>query len=231
MAEDLPDVYLRFREGTDPNSKPRVPGDSLDEAFPGKEGWLAITQFTFGFGWGGTDPNEAKLLDKIISGKATPKEKADYQKQQANKPKPDKKKQDDTFKAREFKFSRTCSPASIPLVEILRSGKEIPRVEVVVCRAAAAATPTKPKESKIPFLELWFEKVRLKECGVTTSKEDPISESVEFVFKVVRIATIWTDNATGQRQPGDPLYISFDFENTKGKLSWAKGDDGKDMEF
>jgi type VI protein secretion system component Hcp len=221
VADELPDVYLRF---LDKGNAPRIKGDSLDEAYPGKEGWLGITKFNFGFGWGGSEavgPSQ-KLTDKVLAGKATEKEKNEFKKQQQQTqvPKPETK-QDSTLKPDDFSFSRNCSPATIPLIEILRNGDEIEKVEVVVCRAAAAATPTKPKDAKIPFLQLLFEHVHLKQCDLSTARDDPASEDMKFKFKVVRLTTIWTDNATGKQEPGGELRISFDFGTTKGNVSWA----------
>ena len=66
MADNLPDVYLRFV-----GASPDIPGESLDAAYPAREGWLGIKEFNFGFGWsaGGTADNHEALTRKLASGK------------------------------------------------------------------------------------------------------------------------------------------------------------------
>src|SRR4051812_49411877 len=49
MADNLPDVYLKFTD-----SDPDIRGESMDAAYPADDGWLCLQSFNFGFGWGGT---------------------------------------------------------------------------------------------------------------------------------------------------------------------------------
>ena len=57
MADNLPDVYIRFMEG----ETPVIAGDSRDSEYNGKDGWLAIGGFNFGFGWGGSSNSASRL--------------------------------------------------------------------------------------------------------------------------------------------------------------------------
>ena len=75
---------------------------------------------------------------------------------------------------------------------------------------------------KIPFLHFIFEKVTLKKCSLSVTSDPVPTESIEFSFATVKMESVWTDNATGSREPGDPLSVFFDFKNQKGKTSWGE---------
>jgi type VI protein secretion system component Hcp len=228
VADNLPDVYLRFV-----GASPEIPGESLDAAYPASEGWLGIKEFNFGFGWsaGGTTDSHEGLTRKLASGKPlTDQEsrKLGDALNAKNAPTPAKSdKQEQALKADAFTFSRNPGPASVPLLKVLKeAGNPIPKAEVIVCRSAAQATVSAPKDAKIPFLELVLEKVTLKECNVSISKDSAPSENITFEFEKATIQTIWTDSATGEKATGGLLSVWFDFSNASGHVSWAEGEAG-----
>ncbi|HUR46978.1 MAG TPA: hypothetical protein VMZ27_13955 [Candidatus Saccharimonadales bacterium] len=233
MADNLPDVYLRFVGAT-----PDIPGESMDAAYPAKEGWLEIKEFDFGFGWNGSAAGGGAKHDaitkKLSTGKPLSAQEAD-ELSNALKPKEAEKdgkakKTDQALQPNPCTFSRSPGVASIPLLKVLRAGGDpIPKAEIIVCRASAEAlSPTEKdfKKAKIPFLQLVLERVTLVDCKMSIAKEDAPTESVEFKFYKATIQTIWTDNATGEKTAGGVLSAWFDFEKTEGHVSWAEGEAG-----
>jgi type VI protein secretion system component Hcp len=211
VADNLPDVYLRFVDVG-------IQGESMDAGYPGEEGWIGIKSFTFGFGWGGSD---AGGKEAPSGGKgATPAGKAPASSGKGAM----SGGKDGTLTPREFSFSKSPDVASNLLLEKCRNPSDsIPKVEVVVCRAAGVDdNPKIPKDAKIPFLRLVFEKVTLKKCSLAVSSDPVPAESVEFKFGKVTMETVWTDNATGTREPGEPLRVFFDFKEQKGTSSWGE---------
>ncbi len=237
MADNLPDVYLRFLDDVD-NQRlleddpgdpvtPLIVGDSLDAAYPGKEGWLGIKQFGFSFGWGGkkSDAKFEGLQKKVHANKATPQEHQEFDKLNAERGKGGTSgAEEGTLKPNPFSFSRNPSPATIPLLKQLRDGEpKIEKVQVIVCRAAGAGTPDTPKGSKVPFLMLILETIHLAKSEVTISKDEALSEHMEFEWKKATLATVWTDNATGKRTTGAPRTASFDTKDQE-----QDGDEGSE---
>lgn len=230
MADNLPDVYLRFV-----GANPDIPGESMDEAYPAKEGWLEIKEFDFGFGWNGSAASGSAKHDaitkKLSTGKPLSAQEAD-ELSNALKPKEAEKgtkskKTDQALQPNPCTFSRSPGPASISLLKVLRAGGDpIPKAEIIVCRAAAEATFKAGKDAKIPFLQLVLERVTILDCKMSIAKEDAPTESVEFKFYKATIQTIWTDNATGEKTTGGLLSAWFDFEKTEGHVSWAEGEAG-----
>jgi len=205
MGDNLPDVYLRF-EG--------IKGDCNDENHPGKfkqgerpngrkEGWMAISGFSFGFGWGSADTGDKKDKDK---------DDKDKDKKKKNKI---KKRTSGTLKPKEFSFSKAPNVTSKTLLDKCHDGEVIPLAEVEVCRAGGESG-----DEKIPFLRIIFEAVTLKKCSLSISNDPVPSESVEFKFKKVTMETIWTDNTTGQRILSEPRRVMWDFAGNSGKTSW-----------
>jgi hypothetical protein len=78
VADNLPDVYIRFLKASGNNPEAEIAGESLDAGYPGKEGWFGITEFSFGFGWGGgtadSGAREAALRDLAKGKKLTPEQ-------------------------------------------------------------------------------------------------------------------------------------------------------------
>jgi type VI protein secretion system component Hcp len=214
VADNLPDVYLRF-EG--------IKGGSMDSYHPGEaqpgdstlDGWIGIKGFSFGFGWGGSESADKDTGTKGAAPGAKPAPAA-------AKPAAKGAKAGGTLAAREFSFSKAPDVASNILLMKCKGSQEISKAEVVVCRAGGSELSAgKEKLVKIPFLHFIFEKVILKKCSLSVTSDPIPTESIEFKFATVKMESVWTDNATGKREPGDPLSVFFDFDNQKGKTSWG----------
>jgi hypothetical protein len=41
------------------------------------------------------------------------------------------------------------------------------------------------------------------------------SEEVQFEYSIVRMESLWTDNAIGDRKPSQPMKAGWDLENVK----------------
>ncbi len=212
MADNLPDVYLRF---ADAGGKCLIEGECLDEQHPGKDGWIGIEHFNFGFGWGGSEAaqSESSAGSAAHAGSsgtkstgATPAAKGSSTAGKGG-----------TLTPKEFSFSKAPDLTSNVLLLKCKDSEMIPKVEVVVCRYGGTGT-----EIKIPFLKLIFETVVLKKCSLSISTDPVPTESIDFKYAKVTMETIWTDNATGNREPGDPLRVWFDFDNQKGTSSWGE---------
>ena len=211
MADNLPDVYLRF-EG--------IKGESMDSIYPGEappgdsrqDGWMQIKSFTFGFGWGGTAAGGADPASKTKG--AAP----------AAAPVPAAAKgakAGGTLSPKEFSFSKAPDVASNELLLRCKGSKEISKAELMVCRAGGSLGSGRTEQVvKIPFLYFIFEKVLLKKCSLSVTGDPVPSETIEFKFASVRMETVWTDNATGKRETGGVLSVNFDFDQQKGKTSW-----------
>jgi type VI protein secretion system component Hcp len=213
---DLPDVYLRF-EG--------IKGECLDSGHPGdfakavtqnqsdlKEGWIGISRFSFGFGWGGSKDASANAQGAPPGGKgaatAGPSPKSAAKGASAGS-------KGGTLAPKEFSFSKSPNVASIPLVMKCYNGETIPKVEVEVCRYGGSG-----QNLKIPFLHLVFEEVQLVDCKLDLTDNALPSESVVFKFGKVTMETVWTDNETGDRVLSEPRRVIWDFDKQDGKTSW-----------
>jgi type VI protein secretion system component Hcp len=207
VADNLPDVYIRFLDDSS-TAKPLFDGDSQDAAYPGKgDGWITITEFGFGFGWGGS--NDSAGVTKAVIKEKDPESRLKALEEQ-NKAlqsqikttaagaqtngKGAPKKEEGTLKPKEFSFSRTPSGASTSLMKLCRRVEEIPKAELVVCRAAgmdfsmgSKGKDVKQiaKDAKIPFLRFIFEKIYLIKSSIAVTTSPTPSESIEFVFQTV----------------------------------------------
>jgi type VI protein secretion system component Hcp len=222
VADNLPDVYLRFIGGDETDPDIVIPGDSRDSYYNGSKGWFTITGFGFGFGWGGLrdTPKVVKPLGKDAAN--DPKEllrahnelvaqqSAGPQKSGAKAGTPEKKS--GQLAAEVFSFTRTPSLASVFLIKKADSMEEVPMVELVVCRAAGVTNSETIKQgSKIPFLRFVFERVLVTECDLSVTSAPVPEESVKFRFRKVQMETVWTDNETGQRVPGGINRVTYNF--------------------
>ncbi len=179
-----------------------------------QDGWMGIKGFTFGFGWGGSDSTETGAASGAKGAKPA-----------APAPKPAAKgaKAGGTLKAKDFSFSKAPDVSSNVLLMKCLGSQEIDKAEVVVCRSGGSElSGDKERALKIPFLHFIFEKVRLTKCSLSVTSDPVPTESIEFSFATVKMESVWTDNATGSREPGDPLSVFFDFKNQKGKTSWGE---------
>lgn len=227
MADNLPDVYIRFMEG----KTPVIDGDSLDNEYNGEDGWLAIGGFNFGFGWGGSSDSASRLAlpagtDPALARTLMERDRA-LQRTQQGQPAAspagagggaNTANQEGSLKPSDFKFSRAPSAASKLLVQTCREVKLIPQAELVVCRSAGDEYTVKGSGGvrlvKIPFLRLTFERLYLTGCELSVSSSPIPEESIEFVFEKVQMETVWTDNATGKRVSGGVNRVEYDFSKT-----------------
>ena len=52
--------------------------------------------------------------------------------------------------------------------------------------------------------------MRLKSCKLDLTDEERPSEDIEFEYDVVSMHSLWTDNATGDRKPEEPIRAGWD---------------------
>jgi type VI protein secretion system component Hcp len=206
VASDSPDVYLKFVGEED---KPFCQGDCTDEKHPGEDGWIQIRSFSFGFGAEQKDDAfESKTKDsKIKTPAQKDKEAAEKKAAEAKKAK-DRKSwgKSGPLNFDKFNFSKSTDRTSTRLIGLCHGGDDkIPMVLVEAVRYGGTGG-----DFKIPFVRLIFEKVRLKSCKLNLTNEDLPSEDVEFEYDVVKMECLWTDNATGDRRPEQPIRAGWD---------------------
>jgi len=237
---DLPDVYIRFT-GADP----KIRGESSDAAYPGKDGWLSIKSFSFGFGW--TDTSESSLEDmqKQLAAENSREKRIQIQEKISALQKKLREegsssgttgqngsKGDDAqqLKQRDFSFTRNPGVSSRDiLLHLKRGATEVLGADLVVCRAAGVELPDgTPKDAKTPFLRFKFAEVHLTKCQVQVSRDGAPTETVEFWYKEVTMETVWTDNETGSRLPGGTNKIHFRFDDKSDPEFVAAQDDDDD---
>ena len=213
MAGEIPDVYLRF-EGFE--------GECNDKKHPGKEGWITVKSFNFGFGMQGADSSTEESGDETPA--ATPNGAPANQNQNPNQnqaqnqatPQPRAKPKRPrrapmksgpmTFDC--ISFSKSSDLMSHALMEACHDGTEIPMVELHACRYGGGAD-----NEKVPFLHLVFEKVNLKSCKLNLATEGMPSEDIEFEYKKVEMKCMWTDNATGKPLTSQPITAGWDLQD------------------
>lgn len=232
MASDTADVYMRFDGSW--GGKP-LKGECTDERHPGefkegedkrnrKDGWIQIKKFGFGFGAG--DKSEASESKPALpsANEKDQKKRADALEQALLA----KTKKDKEAKAKDktkeewgksgplnfdkFTFSKGADRLSPVLVQMSHAGGyKIPTVEVEAVRYGGTG-----EDFKIPFLRLIFTNVYIKGCKLNMVAEEGLpSEDIEFEYDSVRMETLWTDNATGERMPGEPIKVGWDLPGQK----------------
>lgn len=197
MPEDLPDVYLRF-EGFE--------GECRDANHLGKDGWITIKSFSFGFGFDGSDEEPDATPTNGAPGKPNSPGKASAA-QKRKKPPPMKS---GPMNFDPISFSKSSDKMSIPLMEACHQGKEIPVVELEACRYGGALG-----DEKLPFLHMTFEKVHLKTCKLNLATEGLPSEDIDFQYEKVHFKCLWTDNATGNRLTSQPIGVGWNLGGQK----------------
>jgi type VI protein secretion system component Hcp len=206
MAEGSADIYAWFQglEG-DPD---RLKGESMDEDHPGEKGWIQIKKFNFGFGFGGKQSMLA-AKDPALKGKTVEelkKEIAEREKKKAAEAKKSEKKSAESWGksgALDFEkltFSKGSDLMSNRLMEICHSGKMIPKVIVVACRSGGEA-----RAKKIEFLRFIFDEVHVKNCKLNLANDGLPTEDLDCEYNVVKMETVWTDNAIGNRRESQPI--------------------------
>jgi type VI protein secretion system component Hcp len=217
VASGSADVYLKF-EGQW-GGKP-LKGDCMDERHPGEEGWIQVQEFEFGFGAG---DNADTFQVRTAAAKATTPEEIEKERNallaernallaETRKPKGEKSwGKSGPLDFDKFSFSKSTDRLSPILVEMSHGGDyKIPAVTVEAVRYGGTG-----EDFKIPFVRLIFENVYVKSCKLNLVNDEMPSEDVEFEFDVVRMETLWTDNATGNRMPSEPIRIGWNLPEQK----------------
>jgi type VI protein secretion system component Hcp len=202
MAGDIPDVYLRI-DG--------LQGECNDVNHSGDDGWITIKSFNFGFGFEGTDaqsePEEA--TDSTATG-TTATGPANAPRPHPAQPRPKPKKKAAKMKSGpmtfdRISFSKSSDETSTAIMQACHDGTEIDKVELHACRYGG---PTRAE--KLPFLHMIFSKVHFKSCKLNLATEGMPSEDIEFEYAKVEVKCLWTDNATGNRLPDQPITVGWD---------------------
>jgi type VI protein secretion system component Hcp len=191
MAEALADVYVRLKG---------MKGECTDSAHPGKDGWIQIKSFNFGFGmkegsWeSGADAGSSS--DGNGSGSSSGRSAA------SNLPL--------DFPA--VTITKSSDLASTGLLkEKCHEGAVIEVLELIACRYGG----NDKENPKIPFLRIFFSDVYVKSVSLTLSQDELPGETITFTYKLVQMETIWTDNETGDRLTSDPNRCGWNTELNK----------------
>lgn len=213
MAADSADLYLKF-EGEWGNS-PLV-GDCMDEKHPGPEGWIQIRSFSFGFGSGDnanasvarpanpgrgrTAEERVRELEGVVARQgATLAAQSQPAREQPSWGK------SGPLDFERFSFSKSTDRISPILVEMSHGGDyKIPKITVEAVRYGGTG-----EDFKIPFVQLVFEQVYIKSVKLNLVSDEMPTEDIEFEYDIVKLHTLWTDNATGNRLPQEPIRIGW----------------------
>lgn len=215
MAEELPDIYVRF-EGID--------GECTDERHPGKDeggdypddtvfGWFQIKQFTFSFSVKDTGDTPAAATAAhgtpagTTAGAANP-----AQAKGAHGTTPQQSAKDDgPFNHPDISLTKALNVTTVTLwQDKVNKGEVIPMAELVACRGGGADGSV-----KIPFVRLVFEKVYVKSISLSIAPDSLPSETLQFSYERARMESIWTDNDTGERKVDRPRRFGWDFHTNK----------------
>jgi len=191
MAED---AYIRFLDASD-NCIKALEGESMDDVYKGTDGWIPVSNFKFGFGWGGSEASSSGGKDGQL------------------KPEPF------TFSKRLDK----ATVGILNRLSQKQGEVDIFGAEVIVCRYGGEGT--KSKDIKIPFVRLKFSGVRLTQSGMSVSTDPNLEEQAEFSIEhgKVLLESICTDNASGTRVPGGTLRAGFNFAKQSDKMVFERG--------
>jgi len=219
VASDTPDVYMRFVGEW--GNKP-LKGECMDDQHLGEEGWIQIQSFNFGFGAGSTSNTPSfEARKKPLASIKDPDERA----REMDRRDQEERRRRDRESTRtggtwgsslsgalnfdRFSFNKSTDRMSTALMDMCHDGNYvIPKVEVVAVRYGGTG-----ESFKIPFVRLIFEQVRLRSCKLNLSGGETPSEDVEFEYDKVTLESTWTDNATGNRLPDQPIRAGWDLEN------------------
>ena|SRR5579871_4027167 len=195
MADNLSDVYLNIAG---------VTGESSDVKHAGKDGWIVISSFNFGFSFDtGTSATSATPAPAVApaGGKAATAPAAPAKKDDTNQPN------------KPVTFTKQPDAASTQLAQYCYDGTLVETVTFEVCRYGGTEAGEGARGAKIAFLDLIFKNVTFKKSAMQISGEGLPSESLEFTYETVTMTTIWTDNATGDRIPGGQNRAGWNFKD------------------
>lgn len=215
MAADSADIYLKF-EGEWGNPQKKLVGDCMDDRHPGGEGWIQIRSFSFGFGSGdNTRASEARPTTPVRGRTAEERVQAlegvvaRQGAALAARDRPAREQQSwgksGPLDFERFSFSKSTDRLSPILVEMSHGGDyKIPRITVEAVRYGGTG-----EDFKIPFVKLVFEEVYIKSVKLNLVSDELPTEDVEIEYDTVKLHTLWTDNATGNRLPQEPIRIGW----------------------
>jgi type VI protein secretion system component Hcp len=199
MADALADVYIKLKD---------VPGECTDEGHPGKDGWIEIKSFNFSFG----------MKDSAIEGStsspggngSTGSTGSGGRGASRGSSSGPGSGDDSPFDTPAVTFTKGCDLASSKLLkDKCHEGAPLDSLELVACRYGG----NDDNKPKIPFLQLTFKNVHIKSISLNLAQDELPSETITFSYDIVQMATIWTDNETGDRLTSDPKRCGWDFGN------------------
>jgi type VI protein secretion system component Hcp len=197
------DVYAHF-EG--------LVGECTDESHPGLKGWTQINSFSFGFGFHKKSPTPVgkggttgkKTLSQVQ--KDLDDTKAKVAAIGADKGKGGKDWGHSCgMDFEKVTFNKKADFMSKRLIEICHAGTLVPKVTIVMCRPGG-----EKKDEKTEFVRLLFEEVYLKTCVLNLAVEGLPTEDYSFEYNLIRLESVWTDNAIGNRRPDQPIAAEWD---------------------
>ena len=201
MAEALPDVYVKLQD---------VPGECTDEAHPGKDGWIQIKSFNFGFGMkdSAIDSSTSSPGRNGSTGSTGSSGRGAAGRQSSGPGSGD----DSPLDFHPVTFTKVCDLASSKLLkEKCHGGAPLAKLDVIACRYGG----NDDNKPKIEFLRLTFKNVHIQSISLNLSQDELPSETIVFKYDIVHMATIWTDNETGDRLTSDPKRCGWDNANQK----------------
>lgn len=233
MAEEKADVYLRFdgikadcRDVMHPGDFDKIVKSSKANA-PKHDGWMAVKHFTFGFGWegGGEDLKDGGMPEKMKQGlrakhyseeqiKELDKQWREEHKNETKAKAGKSSKEGHRLKPKPFTFSKYPDAASDDLMAkvIALEDRKVGKVVLEMCRPSNA-----DRTQKIAFFRLILEDVTIVKCGLQISGDPNPTEDITFEFEKATMQSLWTSNATGDKQGGDMQSAGWDFGIQRGE--------------
>lgn len=192
MADALVDIYVNLGglEGK---------GESSDAFHKGKDGWIQIKSFNFGFGmtegsWDSGGTNDSGSDGGGSSGQSgEPNLPLDFP---------------------EVTITKNCDLSSTTLLkEKCHKGDPLSKVQLVACRGGA--TGEQNDSPKIEFLSVIFRNVYINSISLSLSQDELPAETIKFTYDIVEMKTVWTDNETGDRLVSEPNRCGWDRQHHK----------------
>jgi type VI protein secretion system component Hcp len=196
MADALSDVYVRLKD---------LKGESTDDAHPGKDGWIQIKSFNFGFGMkdSAIDGSTATSGANSSTGSAGSSGRGGTNPRGSGPGSGD----DSPLDFHPVTFTKACDLSSSKLLkDKCHEGAPLEELELVACRYGG----NDDQNLKIPFLQLIFKNVHIGSISLNLGQDELPSETITFKYDIVEMATIWTDNETGSRLTSDPKRCRWD---------------------
>src|ERR1043166_2433528 len=178
MADNLPDIYVKLHD---------MHGECLDEHHPGKDGWVAIKKFAFGFGvksdgGGEEEDDDNRPMSGLRRGQTMTVEEYDRQRRKQTRNRRRRKRgsgdDDGPFDRELVELEKSFDLSSNKMwKEKCHSGKPIDQIELQACRYGG-----EKGAEKIPFLRLLFENCTVKSVSVSLGTDEPPTETIHFHY-------------------------------------------------